>query len=225
MLVYPENGWKEPEVIEILYSPSTVSKPLLYRKCYGEFDNQFKVVLIDEALGEVSEENIVLEKKIRTNQHEDYLTSPRFKKHPTLPFWVTRKGQIVGKHGRFIGSPNKSGYLCVGYNRRQYTVHSLVLETYVGPRPRGAYGCHKNDNKLDNSLENLYWGTPRQNSLDCLRNKGTDHPMVKLTEEKVLKIRQLHEQGAGGYKTIAKLFDVSSGTIKDIIKRKTWNHI
>src|SRR4051812_25448733 len=42
-------------------------------------------------------------------------------------------------------------------------VHCLVLETFVGPRPRGAYGCHNDGNKSNNALSNLRWDTPKSN--------------------------------------------------------------
>ena len=54
---------------------------------------------------------------------------------------------------------------------KQRTVHTLVLETFVGPRPeKGAHGCHRDDNTDNNHLDNLYWGTPAQNSRDAVNN-------------------------------------------------------
>ena len=46
--------------------------------------------------------------------------------------------------------------------KRRY-VHHLVLETFVGPRPKG-YECnHIDENKLNNRLDNLEWVTKQQN--------------------------------------------------------------
>ena len=53
---------------------------------------------------------------------------------------------------------------------RQITVHVLVLETFVGPRPGGAHGCHRDDDPNNNRLENLYWGTAAQNAQDAVNN-------------------------------------------------------
>lgn len=54
---------------------------------------------------------------------------------------------------------------------KQVMVHTLVLETFVGPRPEaGMHGCHRDDNPQNNNLENLYWGTPFENGQDALRN-------------------------------------------------------
>jgi len=54
--------------------------------------------------------------------------------------------------------------------RRPVTVHSLMLETFVGPRPEGALACHRDDNPDNNHLENLYWGTPTQNIQDAVQS-------------------------------------------------------
>lgn len=54
---------------------------------------------------------------------------------------------------------------------KQTTVHILVLETFVGPRPKkGMHGCHRDDDPDNNRLRNLYWGTPTQNSRDAVNN-------------------------------------------------------
>lgn len=54
--------------------------------------------------------------------------------------------------------------------RKPMTVHTLVLETFVAPRAEGMYGCHRDDNPDNNCLENLYWGTQRQNIQDAVRS-------------------------------------------------------
>lgn len=60
-----------------------------------------------------------------------------------------------------------------------HQIHHLVLEAFVGPKPLGMYGCHRDDDPTNNRLDNLYWGTPADNTADCLRN-GT-HNMASKT--------------------------------------------
>lgn len=55
---------------------------------------------------------------------------------------------------------------------KEYMLHRVVLETFVGPPPPGSYGRHLNDDRSDNRLENLAWGTPQDNVNDMLRNRG-----------------------------------------------------
>ena len=54
--------------------------------------------------------------------------------------------------------------------------------------------------------------------------KGEDNKSSKLTNENVFKIRKLHIETISSYK-IAKMFNVSKGTILAIINKKTWKHI
>ena len=70
--------------------------------------------------------------------------------------------------------------MMTGRKRRQYAtvrlstspridrkVHILVLEAFIGPRPPGQLGCHKNDDASNNSLANLEWGSPKRNAQTC----------------------------------------------------------
>lgn len=66
------------------------------------------------------------------------------------------------------------GYLRVGLCRDGKTkttlVHPLVLEAFVGPRPKGADCRHLNDVPDDNRVENLRWGSRSMNLFDNVRN-------------------------------------------------------
>lgn len=53
---------------------------------------------------------------------------------------------------------------------KQVTIHTVVLETFVGPRPEGMQGCHRDDDPTNNYLANLYWGTPKDNAQDKKAN-------------------------------------------------------
>lgn len=67
-------------------------------------------------------------------------------------------------------STHPSGYkqvsLSKGNRQRTHKAHRLVLEAFVGPRPEGMESCHANDIPGDNRLENLRWGTRRENLLE-----------------------------------------------------------
>jgi hypothetical protein len=52
--------------------------------------------------------------------------------------------------------------------------HVLVLENFVGPRPKGAEGCHGPGGISDNSLANLRWDTHQWNMRDMVRD-GSCH--------------------------------------------------
>jgi hypothetical protein len=46
------------------------------------------------------------------------------------------------------------------------TVHTLVLEAFVGQCPSGLEGCHQNGVAWDNRLSNLRWDTHESNMAD-----------------------------------------------------------
>lgn len=57
-------------------------------------------------------------------------------------------------------------------------VHRLVLEAFVGPRPRGKEARHLDGDRLNNGLHNLKWGTKSENAWDQVRH-GTHPQAVK----------------------------------------------
>lgn len=65
----------------------------------------------------------------------------------------------------------KDGHLHVGLSRdcrvSYYFVHQLVLLAFVGPCPEGMQCRHfPDDDPANNRLDNIQWGTPKQNGQD-----------------------------------------------------------
>lgn len=89
-------------------------------------------------------------------------------------------GQKVRYEGRdLLLESARTGYRMIrlsfeGKSERYY-VHRLVLETFIGRAPAGTECCHNNGNPADNRLENLRWGTTRENSLDRVRHGTHNH--------------------------------------------------
>lgn len=83
-----------------------------------------------------------------------------------LRFWVRKDGHLEVK----VARPG-----CAQKNR---SVHSLVMEAFVGPRPEGMEVCHNNGDAADNRLENLRYDTHSENELDKIR-LGTHHQAIK----------------------------------------------
>lgn len=98
---------------------------------------------------------------------------------------VSDQGEVFsGYHNKILtGKLNQDGYpsVCLVIHKIQKTllVHHLVLEAFVGPKPEGLQARHLNDVKTDNRLENLVWGTVKENSQDAVRN-GV-HSMTRRT--------------------------------------------
>lgn len=88
---------------------------------------------------------------------------------------------VLGKDGRrlrFKGRPRRpvargNGHLWITFpGQVNRSVHSLVLEAFVCPRPPGMWGCHADDDPTNNHLSNLRWAFPRDNHADMKRNRG-----------------------------------------------------
>lgn len=75
---------------------------------------------------------------------------------------------VTGEPVRF--TRQTGGKASVRIDGAQFSVHRLVLTTFVGPCPNGYMGCHRNDEPADNRLVNLYWGTDADNRRDATRN-------------------------------------------------------
>lgn len=100
------------------------------------------------------------------------MSNTRVKMHPTLGVLVCTDGHIMMPVTRGHGNPRWTfgttggggDYLRVRIYGRDYKVHRLVLETFVGKCPPGMQGDHINRNRTDNRLENLRWVTPAENN-------------------------------------------------------------
>lgn len=115
--------------------------------------------------------------------------------YPDDPIYqVSNYGRIKnGRTDRFLqGSLREDGYTQVTLNvGNWWLLHRLVLHVFVGPCPPDLFALHENDDKSNNRLDNLYYGTSAQNAIDRVRNhraKGVDAANSKLTREQVLEI-------------------------------------
>lgn len=120
------------------------------------------------------------------------------------------------------------GLMINGKQKIRY-VHHLVLEAFVGPRPKGMQACHFPDRDPRNSkLLNLRWDTPSGNCRDKefqgTHQIGEKNPRAKLTAESVISIRERVYNGELP-RCLAAEFRVTSTLIRLIVKRQCWKHI
>ena len=113
---------------------------------------------------------------------------------------------------------NVCGYPTVRLLGKTRTVHSIVLETFVGPRPTGHEINHINSIRHDNRLENLEYTTTSGNQLHSYRN-GRVNGNRKLKESDYKKIFLLKKKGVY-YKKIAEKYGIYPTTIFKFIKRE-----
>lgn len=56
--------------------------------------------------------------------------------------------------------------------QKHMQIHRLVYEVWMGPIPAGKQINHKDDNSLNNNINNLYLGNQKENIQDCFDNNN-----------------------------------------------------
>lgn len=88
-----------------------------------------------------------------------------------------RKGFRLVRERILRWNQNGFGYhtvvLCREGSKKTRSIHQLVLEAFVGPRPDGAVACHNDGNPTNNQPSNLRWDTQSNNLYDAVRH-GTN---------------------------------------------------
>lgn len=97
---------------------------------------------------------------------------------PHFEIWGDK---IIPVGGYFLKQTmNKEGYPYVNFRDddgylTSHTVHSLVAEAFLGPRPKGLIVLHINSNPADPSASNLKYGTHKENSAMAKAVGATGH--------------------------------------------------
>ena len=146
---------------------------------------------------------------------------------------------FVGNHGQFKAGRllrpeiKPSGYLVVRLYRKDMSsiskrVHVLILESFVGPRPDNQVARHLDGIKTHNVVENLKWGTTKENCQDAKRHgtwlHGERCRLAKLTEKDVLEIRDLYDNKIL-HSIIAEYYGIAQPTVSQIGRRMSWRHL
>jgi len=132
---------------------------------------------------------------------------------------------------------------------KRRSIHSLVAEAFIGPRPSSLHEInHKNGKPADNRANNLEYMTKLENmrhSFYVLRTmkpppsgerhnskthhetfpRGETHGNAKLTGRDVRRIRRLYAKGGISQPALAREYGVSQKVIWQIVHRVTWAHV
>lgn len=119
-------------------------------------------------------------------------------------------------------------------NFKNFTIHRLVLLTFSGePKCDNAkIARHLNDDKNDNRIENLAWGSSKDNSDDAIKNgkhgvkvSGEQHGMSKLTNQQVALIKKDLIADNLSVLKISKKYNISTSVIYSIKAGKSRKNI
>lgn len=136
------------------------------------------------------------------------------------------------KTGRILKNTiHNDGYEVVGLYRSRTTkikrVNILVCEAFHGSKPfESAKALHSDDNKLNNTSDNLYWGTDKQNTADRIKHGigvkfAEQHPNSKLTWDEVHEMRKKAQAGATQNQLMAEYW-ISQPLCSKILLNQLW---
>jgi len=126
---------------------------------------------------------------------------------------------------------DKDGYLKVILvndlgKRKDKRVHVLVAETFLDNQDNYPIVLHNDGSKNNNHVDNLRWGTYKENSADMNKHgtkvQGEKVNTNKLTEKQVREILVVDNETV---KNLANQYGVTIGTIYHIRKKHTWKFI
>lgn len=113
-----------------------------------------------------------------------------------------------------------NGYMAICLKGKIEKIHVLILETFSGNRPQSFQCRHLDGNKLNNNIENIKWGTPKENGEDrALHRKSMiDKEISSIDNNKIIKIKEMILNNLG-FNEIVNKFNIHKCTIKHIKKQ------
>ena len=144
---------------------------------------------------------------------------------------ASSEGRIRNSRGRILRpSVNHRMYIVCDLNRVLNRVNRIICHTFHGAPPSAIHqAAHKNNDRLDNSKDNLYWATPKQNGEDLARSnniKGQANCCNALTEDDVKYIRKCYNDGVKiWYIWLDNYKHLSYATIRHAAVGLTWRHV
>ena len=159
-------------------------------------------------------------------ENETWRQHPVFKNYEGSSTGLVRnkKGKILNPlTSKISGNPYTIDLYDGSGKKSRRSVGKFIIECFKGLTPNGLEVLHNDGNNTNNNLENLRFGTSKENSEDSLKHgyvkkirKSRD---LKLTDGQVEEIREfqrvnIYEKGQDSY--LSKIYNVSREHIRDI---------
>lgn len=111
-------------------------------------------------------------------------------------------------------------------------IHRLVAEAYIPNKYNKPCVCHKDNNRTNNHVDNLYWGTYKENSEQMVRDGrslkgynnpmygalGEKHPISTISDNLRMEIILMYNNGIRICDIVRKL-NIRRGNICSVIKK------
>ena len=125
-------------------------------------------------------------------------------------YQVSNKGSVrsldrTSSYGRKLkgktlrGGINSKGYKVVGLckegKQSTLTLHSLVAEVFIGPRPEGLVCDHIDEVKTNNDISNLRYITKRENISRSIRGGTSSYTGVSWNKQIKMWVAQITVEG------------------------------
>ena len=110
-------------------------------------------------------------------------------------------------------------------------VHRLVAINFIPNPSNKPQVNHIDGNKKNNRVENLEWCTQSENMKHAFKTglsvslKGEDAFNSKMTDDKVLLLREMYDSGEFLLRELAEEFNIGIASVWNIVNRNTWKHI
>lgn len=162
---------------------------------------------------------------------------------------IRNRGKWIAKDGSAINPIRKAQKVTMHLNEDKYPcfggsvpVHLYVGHAWVDGYFEGAEINHKDFNRMNYNADNLEWITHEENvkysatenrEEFCKSKQGINNGRAKYTEEEVLEIRKLYNNGMSVMEIVKihyPTYDYKQrknewSRIADICKGKTWNNL
>ena len=158
------------------FLPNPYNLPIVHHKNRNKLDNR-----VENLQWVTYQENCekVTSKKDNKNKVPMPELGEDWKEFPTNHNYIVgRNGQIYSKLNKIFLSPtSRNGYERVNINKKTYSVHIMVYETFKGP----VHGIidHIDGNRQNNALSNLRDTTQSENMANAQRNGHSGQKRVR----------------------------------------------
>jgi hypothetical protein len=150
--------------------------------------------------------------------------------------WSTRQRGASKPWKRLQPNPHYFGYwfyslqnATPGPRGTIYTAHELVLNTFIGPRPKGLDACHGDGQPWNNDVRNLRWDTRSGNCLDAQRHgtatTGSRNGNARLNEniiEEMILLSRKPSSERPSFAEIARTHGLTPEDFRRIRKGEYW---